>query len=80
MFCFIKLRAQFKDIKPKSKIGQKNLPFQIKNKQKWTPKEDTHRNVSTFIDLVQNELNKEKTKKIKKAKPNLSKGEQKTTE
>ena len=57
-------------------IDQENLPFQIKNKQKWTPK-DTHHNVSTFIDLVQNDLNKEKKKKMKNPKPNLSKGEKK---
>ena len=57
-------------------IDQENLPFQIKNKQKWTPK-DTHHNVSTFIDLVQNDLNKEKKKKVKNPKPNLSKGEKK---
>ena len=60
-------------------IDQENLPFQIKNKQKWTPK-NTHHNVSTFIDLVQNDLNKEKKKKGKNPKPNLSKGEQKAIE
>ena len=48
----------------------------MKNKQKWSPK-DTHHNVITFIDLVRNDLNKEKTKKIKNPKLNLSKGEQK---
>ena len=37
-------------------------------------------NVSTFIDLVQNDLNKEKQKKMKNPKPNLSKGEQKSME
>ena len=41
---------------------------------------DTHHNVSTFIDLAQNDLNKEKKKKIKNPKPNLSKGEQKAME
>ena len=51
-FHLTKLRAHFKDINPKSNIDQGNLPFQIKNKQKWTP-QDTHHNVSTFIDLVQ---------------------------
>ena len=76
-FCFIKLRAGFKDINPTSKIDQENLTFQIKNKQKWTLK-DTHHNVSTFIGLVQNDLNKEKNKNVKNPKPNLSKGEQKT--
>ena len=33
-----------------------------------------------FIDLAQNDLNKEKTKNIKNPKPNLSKGEQKAIE
>ena len=51
LFCQIKLRAHFKDINPKSNTDQENLPFQIKNKQKWTPK-DTHHNISTFIDLL----------------------------
>ena len=57
-----------KDINPKSNTDQENLPpFQIKNKQKWTPKE-IHHNVSTFIDLVQSDLNKEKKKKNEKSK------------
>ena len=56
-FRLIKLRAHFKDINPKSNTDQENLPFQIKNKQKWTPK-DTHHNISTSIDLVLNDLNK----------------------
>ena len=51
----------------------------MKNKQKWTPK-DTHHNVSTFINLVQNGLNKEKTKKMKNPKSSLSKGKQKAME
>ena len=42
------------------KTDQENLPFQIKDKQKWTPKYTNH-NVSTFIDLIQNDLNEEKT-------------------
>ena len=78
-FRIIKLRAHFKDISPKSNIEQGNLPFQIKNKQKWTPK-DTHHNVTAFIDLVQIDPNNEKTKKMKNPKPNLSKGEQKAME
>ena len=57
-FRLIKLRVHFKDINPKSNIDQENQPFQIKQ-QKWTPK-DTHHHVSTFIDLVQNGLSKEK--------------------
>ena len=50
---------------PKPNIDQRNLLFQIKNKQKWTPK-DTHHNVSTFMDYVQNDLSEEKTEKDKK--------------
>ena len=38
-FRLIKLRAHFKDINPKSNTDQENLPFQIKNRQKWTPKD-----------------------------------------
>ena len=78
-FHLIRLRTHFKDINPKSNVDQGNLSFQIKNKQKWTPK-DTHHNISTFIDLVQNDLNKEKTKKVKNPKLNLSKGQQKSME
>ena len=66
-FCLIKLRVHFKDINPKLNTDQENLPFQIKNKQKWTHKE-THHNVSTFIDLAQNDLNKEKKKKNENSK------------
>ena len=72
----MRYRAHFKDINTKSNTDQGNLPFQIKNKQKWTPKNTQH-NLSTFIDLIQNDLNKEKNKKMKNSKPNLSKGEQK---
>ena len=46
---------------------------------KWTPK-DTHGNVSIFIDLVQNDLDKEKATKMKNLNSNLSKGEQKAME
>ena len=53
-FHLIKLRAHCKDINPKSNTDQENLPFQVK---KWTHKE-IHHNVSTFIDLAQNDLNK----------------------
>ena len=78
-FHLIKLPTHFKENNPKSNTDQENLPFQIKSKQKWTPK-NTHHNVSTFTDLVQNELNREKKKKMKNPKPNLSKGEQKAME
>ena len=75
----INLQAHFKDINPQFNTDQRNIPFQIKNKQKWTTK-DTHLNVSTFTDPVQNDLNKEKPKKIKNTNSNLSKGEQKAME
>ena len=55
---------------PKPNIDQGNLLFQIKNKQKWTPK-DTHHNVSTFMDYVQNDLSEEKTEKDKKKKKTI---------
>ena len=50
-FCLIKLRAHFKDINRKLNIDQGNLPFRIKNKQKWALK-DFHHNISAFIDLI----------------------------
>ena len=75
----IKLQAHFKNINPQFNTDQRNILFQIKNKQKWTPK-DTHLNVSTFTVLVQKDLNKEKTKKIKNTNSNLPKGEQKAME
>ena len=31
------------------------VPFNIKSKQKWTPKE-THQRVSIFIDLPENDI------------------------
>ena len=43
------------------------MSFKIKNKEKWTPKE-THHTVSTYIDLVENDINalmKQPTKKTK---------------
>ena len=78
-FHLIKLRVHFKYINPKSNTDEENLPFQTKNKQKWAPK-DTHHNVSTFIDLLQNCPKQRKKEKIKNPKPNLSKGEQKAME
>ena len=66
-FRLIKLRTHFKDINTKSNIDQGSLRFQIKNKQKWTLT-DTHHDVSTFINLVQNDLNKEKNEKNQKPK------------
>ena len=37
-FRLIKLQAHFKDINPKSNTEQENLPFQIENRQKRTPR------------------------------------------
>ena len=51
----------------------------ISKNEHLTPK-DTHHNASIFIDLAQNDLNKEKEKKKKNPKPNLFKGEQKAME
>ena len=65
LFCLIKLRAHFKNINPKLNTDQGNLPFKIRNKQKWTPK-DTQHNISAILNLAQNDLNKEKTKKKSK--------------
>ena len=68
-FRLIKLRAHFKDETCIATVNQPNeqVPFKIKNKEKWTPKE-THHTVSTYIDLVENDINalmKEPTKKLK---------------
>ena len=69
-FCrLIKLQAHFKDETCIATVNQPNeqVPFKIKNKEKWTPKEK-HDTVSTYIDLVENDINalmKEPTKKLK---------------
>ena len=68
-FRLIKLRAHFKDETCITTINQPNeqVPFKIKNKEIWTPKE-THHTMSTYIDLVENYINvfmKQPTKKIK---------------
>ena len=51
-------------------VNQTNeqVHFKTKNKEKWTPKETRH-TVSTYIDLVENDINalmKEPTKKLEK--------------
>ena len=68
-FRLIILRAHFKDETCIATVNQPNeqVPFKIKNKEKWTPKEK-HDTVSTYIDLVENDINalmKEPTKKLK---------------
>ena len=45
------------------------MSFKIKNKETWTPKE-THHTVSTYIDLVENDINETTNKK--KLKSNLT--------
>ena len=66
LFWLIKLRAHFKDETCIVTVNQPNeqVPFKIKTKEKWTPKE-THHTISTYIDLVENDINalmKEATK------------------
>ena len=72
-FRLIKLRAHFKDETCITKINQPNeqVPFKIKNKEKWTPKE-THHTVSTYIDLVENDINALMKQPTKKLKSNLT--------
>ena len=48
--------------------------MQIKNKQKWIPKE-THHTIDTFIHLVENDINNAKSKKNKKPKTQFNKEE-----
>ena len=71
LFRLNKLRAHFKDDTCAAKVNQSNeqVLFKIKNKEKWTPKV-THHTVSTYIDLVKNNINalmKQPTKKQKKS-------------
>ena len=69
-FRLINHRADFKyEICCITTVNQPNeqVPFKIKTKEKWTPKE-THHTISTYIDLVENDINalmKEPTKKLK---------------
>ena len=57
-FRLIELRAHFKDETCITTINHPNeqVPFKIKNKEKWTSKE-THHTVSTYINLVENDIN-----------------------
>ena len=47
------------------------VPFKIKNKEKWTPKE-THLTVSTYVDLMENKINALMKQPTKKLKSNLT--------
>ena len=73
LFRIIKLRAHFKDETCIATVNQPNeqVPFKIKNEEKWTPKE-THHTVSTYIDLVENDINALMKKPTKKLKSNLT--------
>ena len=53
----IKLRAHFKDETYIATINQPNeqLPFKMKNKEKWTPKETHH--LRTYKVLAENDIN-----------------------
>ena len=66
-------RAQFKDETCIATVNQPNeqVPFKIKNKEKWTPKE-THHTVSTYTDLVENDINALMKQPTKKLKSNLT--------
>ena len=50
------------------------MSFKIKNKETWTPKE-THHTVSTYIDLVENDINTLMKQPTKKLKSNLTQQE-----
>ena len=63
-FRLIKNRVHFKDENRITTINQPNqqVPFKIKNKEEWTPRE-AQSTVSTYIDLVENdETTNKKTK------------------
>ena len=75
-FRLIKLRAHFKDETCITTINQPNeqVPFKIKNKEKWTPKESRHTvsaYIYIYIDLVENDINALMKQTTKKQKSNL---------
>ena len=47
------------------------MPYKIKIKEKWTSKE-THHTVSTYIDLVENDINALMKQPTKKLRSNLT--------
>ena len=75
-FRLVKLRAHFKDETCITTINQakEQVPFKSKNKEKWTPKE-THHTVSTYIELVENDINTLMKQPTKKLKSNLTQQE-----
>ena len=72
-FWLIKLRAHFKDETCITTVNQTNeqVPFKIKNKEKWIPNE-THHTVSPYIDLMENDTNSLMKQPTKKLKSNLT--------
>ena len=73
LFRLIKLRALLKDETCIATVNQPNeqVPFKIKNKAKWIPKE-MHHMVSTYTDLVDNDINTLMKQPSKKLKFNLT--------
>ena len=73
LFRLIKLRALLKDETCIATVNQPNeqVPFKIKNKAKWIPKE-MHHTVSTYTDLVDNDINTLMKQPSKKLKFNLT--------
>ena len=66
-FCLIKLRAYFKDIKPKSNTDQENQPVQIKDKKKkWAPKDNHYIYWFSIKWPKQRKNEKSKTQSIQK--------------
>ena len=72
-FWLIRLRVHFKDETCIATVNQLNeqVPFKIKNTENWTPKE-THHTLSTYIDLVENDINALMKQPTKKLKSNLT--------
>ena len=72
-FWLIKLRAPVKDETCITTINQLNeqVPFKVKNKEKWTPKE-SHHTVSTYVDLAESDINALMKQPAKKLRYNLT--------
>lgn len=68
-FCLIKLKAHFKENNKPTASSKYNRAFQIKNKQKWTPKETGH-TIDIFFNFVETHVYNVKTRI---PKPNLTK-------
>ena len=68
-FCLIKLKAHFKENNKPTASSEYNRAFQIKNKQKWTPKETGH-TIDILFNFIETHINNVKTRI---PKPNLTK-------